>query len=45
MLIRRMLQEELRQVCELEQETSSEPWLYIDFFKAMINKKNIYLVA
>ena len=45
MIIRRMLQGDLRQVCEIEQETSTEPWLYIDFFKAMTNKNNIYLVA
>lgn len=45
MLIRKMSEEDIPEVCAIETETFSEPWKEEDFRKAMIDANNCYLVA
>jgi len=43
--IRKMTDEDLQQVCEIERETFSDPWSMEDFAKSMHEQNNEYLVA
>lgn len=45
MVIRRMEEADLSQVCAIEQQIFSEPWTQEDFQQALKNKNNGYLVA
>ena len=45
MQIRRMSEEDLVQVCELEQQIFSEPWSRQSFADSMKKTENIYLVV
>ncbi len=45
MLIRRMLDEDLDQVYQIEEGVTASPWTREDFAEAMKKKSNIYLVA
>ncbi|WP_243456629.1 ribosomal protein S18-alanine N-acetyltransferase [Mobilitalea sibirica] len=45
MLIRKMTEADLDEVCVIEQETFSEPWSKDDFCKALRDINNGYLVA
>lgn len=45
MIIRRMLEEDLEQVYQIEESITSQPWRKDDFMEAMKKKSNIYLVA
>ncbi|HCR39884.1 MAG TPA: ribosomal-protein-alanine N-acetyltransferase [Lachnospiraceae bacterium] len=45
MLIRKMEESDLTQVCAMEKEIFSEPWGEEDFRKALQDKNNGYLVA
>lgn len=45
MLIRKMTEEDIPEVCAIETETFSEPWKEEDFRKAMADVNNYYLVV
>lgn len=45
MIIRNMKEEDLEQVCKIENTTFSKPWLKIDFISSLSDTNNIYLVA
>lgn len=45
MIIRRMRQEDLEQVCAIERESFSEPWSYEDFNTSLQNDNNSYFVV
>lgn len=45
MLIRRMMEADLEQVCVIEQETFSDPWSREDFMDSLKESNNGYLVA
>jgi ribosomal-protein-alanine acetyltransferase len=40
-----MKEEDLEQVCKIENTTFSKPWLKIDFISSLSDTNNIYLVA
>ena len=45
MKIRPMSDKDLKQVCDIENETFSEPWSYNSFSNSITSKDNTYLVA
>jgi len=45
MIVRRMIKEDLQQVCDIESETFSMPWTFQSFLDSLLIKDNIYLVA
>lgn len=45
MKIRPMVNKDLEQVCDIEQDTFSEPWSYNSFSTSIAAKDNTYLVA
>lgn len=45
MIIRKMREEDLLEVCSIEENTFSTPWKYHDFLSSMQNENNIYLVV
>lgn len=45
MLIRKMTEEDLHEVCVIEQETFSDPWSKEDFSNSMKEASNTYLVV
>jgi len=45
MMIRKMTEADLSDVCSIEQETFSEPWSEEDFRNSLLEEKNGYLVA
>lgn len=45
MLIRDMREADLDEVCEIEQETFSDPWRREDFINSMAEENNSYLVV
>ncbi len=45
MQIRRMMQDDLIQVCEIENKTFSDPWSEKSFADSMNKQENIYLVV
>lgn len=45
MIIRKMTEDDLPQVCAIEEETFSDPWSEEDFRKSMNEANNSYIVA
>lgn len=45
MKIRPMVNKDLEQVCEIENDTFSEPWSYNSFSNSLTSRDNTYLVA
>ncbi len=45
MLIRKMTEEDLPEICRIEQETFSDPWSEEDFLDSMKEENNVYLVV
>lgn len=45
MLIRKMTQDDLHQVCAIERDSFSEPWSEDDFSSSLQNANNYYLVV
>lgn len=45
MIIRDMTEVDLTEICNIEQESFSDPWSYEDFLESFRNEHNSYLVA